>query len=635
MYCLNPACPKPQLGGTGNFCPHCGFKLLLKERYQALKPLNQGGFGRTFLAVDQDHPHQQRCVIKQFLPQSGNRQKAAELFEREAQQLAALGAHPQIPTLLSYFTQDQQLYLVQEFIDGQNLGEVLTSHGTWSADQVRLLLESILPVLTFVHDHQIIHRDIKPDNIMLRSGGQTYMLVDFGASRQVDPRQPAKTGTVIGTADYAAPEQLRGKPVYASDLYALGVTCVHLLTGVQPFDLYSSLKDQWVWRDFLPAPVPPVLGQVLDRLLLAATEQRYQQAQEVLQALGRSSRPSSPAGNSSSSTLPKPPRPQGLFNRSPAWDLVGLLKTPNLSPVTALVFDQAGGQVWATTISGHLARWETASGQLTRWVRDPYNWQLRAISRIDDLVLAAGSGRKISIWNDQADVPIDNLAAHRGRVNSLVSNPDNHLLISGADDRSLHLWQVDSEIREHSTLLGEIGGITCVAAHSGYETAVAGGSYSGAIKVWQFSNGIFRSPKGFWGLLSSLFESKRVKLLRGHSMAVRSLAFSPTSNTTLFSAANDRTIKVWDLDSGRCKTTLRGHTKAVTCLAVSSPWLVSGSDDRTIKLWNLNTWVNTATLTGHTSYVQGVAFSPDGQRLASAGWDGTVRVYQVPTQNPD
>ncbi len=259
------------------------------------------------MAVDQDHPHQQRCVIKQVLPQSGNRQKAAELFEQEAQQLASLGAHPQIPALLSYFYQDQHLYLVQEFVDGQNLSEALASQGPWSADQTRQLLENILPVLAFVHDHQVIHRDIKPDNIMRRAGSHTYMLVDFGAFCQVDPHQLAKTGTVIGTADYAAPEQLRGKPVYASDLYVLGVTCIHLLTGVQPFDLYSSLKGKWVWRDFLPIPVSPSFGQVLDRLLMAATEQRYQRAQEVLQALG------------GDSALQKPPTQIGS-NQVEKWE---------------------------------------------------------------------------------------------------------------------------------------------------------------------------------------------------------------------------------------------------------------------------------------------------------------------------
>src|SRR5919199_1023481 len=151
-YCLTPNCPTPQNPQGTNFCLSCGSKLLLKERYRAIKPIGQGGFGRTFLAVDEDKPSKPRCVIKQFYPQAQGTstvQKAVELFTQEAMRLDELGRHPQIPELLAYFTQDDRQYLVQEFIDGLNLAQELEQKGAFNETQIRQLLNDLLPVLQF------------------------------------------------------------------------------------------------------------------------------------------------------------------------------------------------------------------------------------------------------------------------------------------------------------------------------------------------------------------------------------------------------------------------------------------------------------------------------------------------------
>ncbi|KAF3890166.1 protein kinase [Tolypothrix bouteillei VB521301] len=139
-YCLNPTCPDPTKNRSDiNFCVTCGSKLLLAERYRAIKPFGQGGFGKTFLAVDEYKPSRSRCVIKQLCPQAQGIKtlsKAFELFKLEAERLDELGHdHPQIPELLAYFTQDNQQYLVQEFIDGQNLAEEVTLNGTYTEQQ--------------------------------------------------------------------------------------------------------------------------------------------------------------------------------------------------------------------------------------------------------------------------------------------------------------------------------------------------------------------------------------------------------------------------------------------------------------------------------------------------------------------
>ncbi len=259
---------------------------LLQGRYCPLKLIGQGGFGKTFLAVDELQP-QRYCVIKQLLPMAQPfSQRQQSTLHQEGLRLVELGKHPQVPTLLDVFEQDDQGYLVQEFIDGQTLEQELAESGSFSPSQIRELLNQLLPVLRFIHDRQIIHRDIKPANIIRRRNGQ-LVLVDFGAAKSYSEDQPIQTGTLIGTAEYAAPEQIRGKAVFASDLYSLGVTCVRLLTQMPPFDLFDDGEDIWRWQDFLPSPIDSSLAHILSRLLCPKVNLRYHSAAEVLEDLNR------------------------------------------------------------------------------------------------------------------------------------------------------------------------------------------------------------------------------------------------------------------------------------------------------------------------------------------------------------
>ena len=287
--CLNPDCSHKNTP-TDKFCHKCGSQLLLRERYRALKLIGQGGFGKTFQAIDEDKPSKPYCVIKQFFPSAqgtGTLQKAAELFKEEAIRLDSLGRYPQIPELYAYFTgNDGRQYLVQEYIEGQNLEQELKQEGVFNEAKIKHLLSEILPILEFIHSKQVIHRDIKPENIIRRKSDNKLILVDFGAAKFVSPLNRSMTGTIIGSAEYIAPEQGNGKPVNASDLYSLGVTCLYLLTGISPFDLFDGGEHQWVWRQWLVNnPVSNELGNILDKLIEFGTKKRYQSASEVLQAL--------------------------------------------------------------------------------------------------------------------------------------------------------------------------------------------------------------------------------------------------------------------------------------------------------------------------------------------------------------
>lgn len=302
-YCLNPQCQQQQNLADATVCESCGDKLLLKGRYLAIKNIGSGGFGRTFLAVDTAHPTQMRCVIKQFFPARQNAQcdstkekmrpnasdaprtirtsadlsvrKAVDLFRQEAVQLRQLGQHTQIPSLFDAFEENNHQYIIQEFIEGENLESLLKGSGLFSELQIFKLLKALLPVLAFAHQNNIIHRDIKPANIIYKSVNDLPYLVDLGAAKQATGTALILTGTVIGSAEYTAPEQARGKPIFASDIYSLGVTCIYLLTGISPFNLYDTGDSQWVWRDFLQQPVQPALARVLDRMIHMSTNRRY------------------------------------------------------------------------------------------------------------------------------------------------------------------------------------------------------------------------------------------------------------------------------------------------------------------------------------------------------------------------
>jgi serine/threonine protein kinase len=285
-YCLNPNCQVPE-NTTDGVCQSCGTELTLHDRYQALKPIGQGGFGRTFLAVDLSQPLKPRCAIKQLYPRQQGvelQEKASEQFRQEAQQLAVLGHYPSMPRFLNYFEQDGYQYLVQEFIEGQNLAEVVAEGRIFTEAEVRDLLETVLETIDFLHHRQIIHRDIKPANI-IQTPNRRFVLVDLGAAKVLTGTTLGQTGTVIGSAEYVAPEQLRGKAVFASDLYSLGATCVTMLTGMSPFSLFDTSTGAWEWRDYLAGPVGDRLGKILDRMLLGPTKQRYSSAEEVLRDL--------------------------------------------------------------------------------------------------------------------------------------------------------------------------------------------------------------------------------------------------------------------------------------------------------------------------------------------------------------
>lgn len=303
-YCSNPDCPKPSNPDGQLYCQGCGNLLtLLKNRYESLRPLGKGGFGQTYLAEDKDGLNQ-KCVIKQFCPNVQGSQAMAiakSLFEREAQQLQKLGDHSQIPKLYAYFEQDNQLYLIQQYISGVTLEQELKEKGIFSEEKVMEVLRETLTILDFVHSQKVIHRDIKPSNIMRfdQDNGilkaDSLVLIDFGIAKQATHTLMSVNGTIVGSLGYAALEQMDtegsnpsgGNANPTSDLYGLGATCFHLLTGISPSKLCTLKGYSWTtnWQDHLTNAVTPTLERVLTKLLQIEVKDRYQTARLALDDL--------------------------------------------------------------------------------------------------------------------------------------------------------------------------------------------------------------------------------------------------------------------------------------------------------------------------------------------------------------
>ncbi|WP_445634406.1 non-specific serine/threonine protein kinase [Nostoc sp. DSM 114161] len=267
--------------------------LLLGGRYQISKVLGAGGFGRTYLAQDTQRPGNPTCVVKKLMParqDSRFLQVARRLFNSEAEILETLGKHPQIPELLAYFEDNQEFYLIQEYIEGHTLSEELAPVQNLKSESFVIgMFKEILEVLGFVHQHRVIHRDIKPTNIIRRAKDNQLVLIDFGAVKLMQPPSSEQTelATVaIGTRGYAPPEQFAGHPRLCSDIYALGMIGIQAITGIPPQELHPDPETGNVmWRQ--TAQVSEELAAILDKMVCYHFSDRYQSAAAVLQDLKR------------------------------------------------------------------------------------------------------------------------------------------------------------------------------------------------------------------------------------------------------------------------------------------------------------------------------------------------------------
>ncbi|MFQ4139472.1 protein kinase domain-containing protein [Nodosilinea sp. PGN35] len=644
ICCLNPHCTQPNHATLSAACPTCGNPLerRLRGRYRPLKLIGRGGFGRTYFALDADRLNT-RCVIKQFAPQTQGTKsflKAVQLFEQEAVRLHELGEHPQIPTLLAYFEQNKYLYLVQQMIQGRTLYQEIAAQAAYSEGSLRQLLEDLLPVLHFIHQHGVIHRDITPSNIIRRKIDQKPVLIDFGVAKQFSEAIRYEPGTRIGTEGYAPIEQLRSGQAYpASDLYSLGATCLHLLTGCKPEDLYSPQEGRWLWQEHLQKQgrtIHPGLAVVLNCMTKDLVSERYQTAQDVLDDLQRLPKlegavpgwvshqsdqslfagldrpPISGPGQSAGLVMPTTALPSMA---EPPSDASG----PKSGPVSSRVSGQTSGKPASgppkPVSNGPRPRPPTRppiSGvgwQSLATLKGHQSWVTALAFSTQQPVLVSGSlDDSVRIWNWQTGDLLHTLKGHARGVNAVAIDRRGQLLVSCGDDATVKVWHLSDGSLRH-TLKGHLRDVNAIALGSG-GNLVASASEDGTLKLWNLSQGTL------------------LKTLPGSAGMLKTVALAE-ADQRIVSGGLDNTVRIWDAQSATTLRVLTGHTNTVNQVAVSPDGrlIASASKDRTVRLWNLAAGTLLHTLQGHTQEVNTVAFFPDGQRLVSGSSDGTLRFW--------
>lgn len=657
ICCINPSCQQPQNPDGTKFCQSCGARLdpLLRNRYRVLRPIGQGGFGKTYLAVDEDML-KTSCVIKQFSPQSqGTKslEKAIALFNQEAVRLHQLGEHPQIPTLLAYFEHDKRLYLVQQFIEGQNLfQEAHRPGGIFNEEKIRQLLLDLLPVLRFIHSRQVIHRDITPANIIRRQIDGKLVLIDFGIAKQLTENSGGQPGTRIGTEGYAPLEQLRSGQVYpASDIYSLASTCIYLMTLIKPDMLYNPLDGRWIWQEHLAKKgisVSDRLAQILNKMLQDLVSYRYQSADDVLHDLN--SVCATPT--SSPPAVPKrpPTTPPPNFTQQPA------AKPPvsRNNPAAKLPLSQPPGSRRAVS-QFSAAKPSAFKSNNTGWkcvntIAAHSSWVTSVAISPNKQIVASGSLEdQIKIWNIQTGELLQTLAGHAKGVNGLAITPDSNFLVSCGDDDKIKIWNLASgnaiyTISEHSRDVNSV-------AISADGQILASGSEDRTVRIWSLKNGsairtlpgtgmikaVAISPNkqilASGGLdnqikLWNIVKGEASRTIQGHFNSVHDVAFT-RDGKILVSASKDKTIKLWNVENGENIRTLSAHSGSVNSIVITpdNQKIISASSDNTIKVWRLDNGEVTETLTEHTNPVNSLAISPDGLILVSGSWDNTVRIW--------
>ncbi len=616
---------------------------LFGGRYILERKLGEGGIGITYLARNQrDELRVIKTLKEEILNNAAwkaHQTKLKQDFRDEAVRLAVC-RHPHIVQIETIFDEGNLPCIVMEYIEGEDIGKRLQRMGMLSEAEALLYIRQIGAALTVIHRKGLLHRDIKPNNIMLRTGKLEAVLIDFGIAREFIPNVVQKH-TVYRTPGFAPPEQYeleapRGEFI---DVYALAATLYSLLTAVLP----KSVEDRRQNISLQPPQhfnpnISDQVNQAIMRGMALQANYRPQSVQEWLDLLG--------VGNALEPipatlvTTPGLKTPTPIVVGQQRWECVHTLKGHS-SMVHAVAISPDGRLIASGSNDNTIKLWQLGTGkllrQLGRWFSG-HSSMVHSVAFSPDMqILASGSwDDTIKLWSLSTGGKIHTLIGHSNWVNSVAfspipPNPSDQregrgvsaglscILASGSVDRTLKLWLLSTG-KEICTLTGHSDSVLSVAFSPDGEI-LASGSADYSIKLWQVSTG------------------REIRTLTGHSFFVNSVAFS-RGGQILATGSSDKTIKLWQVSTGREIRTFTGHSSAV-CSVAFSPIppssleqgglrgiMASASWDKTIRLWEINTGKQICTLSDHSNYVRSVAFSPDGQTLVSGSDDDTIKIWR-------
>ena len=632
---------------------------LQQGRYTIQHVLGQGGFGITYEGVQKGL--NRKVAIKEFFLRDYCERKdgwvtatgaedAAELvrvyrdkFIKEAQLIASLGRAPHIVQVHDIFEENQTAYYVMEFIEGGSLTDLIRQNGRITEQRAIDLTIQTAQALEVLHNHQTMHLDVKPSNILLRKDAQgrdDVVLIDFGVSKHYDREGHQTTSTPVGLSKGFAPfEQYREGGVRefspATDAYSLGATLYYLVTGQVPPET-AELVESPLAR---PNGVSEALWQVISRAMSFRRTDRYQSMVDLIQALRKVHVAAKP-----SVQKPEAPKPE-----------------PKPEPLKPAPVETKSVETKAATHSPASQETKPAGSSETVLVKprkkSKWPWIVAMACAILLIAVFAYLGSHQNDSQLSQDDILLTLVGHTNRVHSAAFSPDGKRIVSASWDHTIRIWDAQTGKQIGNPLEGHADGVFS-AAFSPDGKRIVSGSYDKTIRIWNAQTGkqigdplvghtstafsATFSPNGKCIVSASADNTIRIwdaqtgkqtgAPLEGHTSYVLSAAFSPDGKR-IVSASYDKTIRIWDAQTGKqIGTPLEGHTDGVNS-AVFSPdgkHIVSASYDHTIRIWDAQTGKQIGDpLEGHTGCVESVAFSPNGKRIVSASADKTIRIWDV------
>ncbi|MBF2064982.1 MAG: serine/threonine protein kinase [Calothrix sp. C42_A2020_038] len=581
--------------------------IFLEPAYRLTKLISDGKYTQTFFAVDEGEYPFTPCIVQRI----SSHLSTLDNVEKKVQILRQLKNYTHIPKLISYVSTSEYFYLVFEYFDGINLKELLSKQ-TFDENQIWKLLIDVLPILEVLHTHQLIHCDIKPENIILYKNQEItqFVIVDFAAAQIVGADNYFGNNLISGSPEYIAPEQLNCKPVFSSDLYSLGVTCIHLLTQISPFHLFDTSNNQWVWRHYLQSPISTRLSYILDKLVNQDIKYRFQSVDEVIQAMGISR---------SNLTIHLKENAQQIQAPNQISNSYTLKLNSYLTSAVNSVAMHPSAKILGSAHENKTAYiWDLETKQVLYSLRG----HLQSIKSVafspDGKLVATGSDDKtLKLWNLDNYEQIHTLG-HKHAVKSVAFSPDSKLIASGSWDKTVKLWDIATG-QEICVLTGHKLQVSAVA-FSQDGSLIASASFDKTAYLWKLTQS---QNNHLDCTLHYIFSS--------HTWAVTCVAFSPDGKI-LATGSDDNSIKLWDTSTGREIATLSGHSWSITALAFkfTEDVLVSASKDKTIKLWHYTEDTKEIiTLSGHTDSVTCIAITNNSNTIiASGSTDKTIKLWQ-------